>query len=73
MADRYEYNASVANQSKRQVENYIERYSRGLRNQNGEYIVNLCESNVPETIHFPNIEPELYFSIFYWKYKWHKN
>ena len=55
MADRYECNASVANQSKRQVENYIERYSRGLRNQNGEYIVNLCESNVPGTIHFPNI------------------
>ena len=65
MADRYECNASVANQSKGQAKIFIERYLRGLRNQNGEYIVNLCESNVPETIHFPNIEPELYFSISY--------
>ena len=30
-------------------EKYVVRYSRGLRNQNGQQLVNLCESNILET------------------------
>ena len=43
-------NESVASQSKRREENYRGgKYLRGLRNQNGEHFVNLCESNILET------------------------
>ena len=35
--------------TKRQEENYIGRYSKGLSNQNGEHLVNLYESNNFET------------------------
>ena len=42
-------NASAASQRKRLQENCTRRYSRGLRNQNGEHLVNLCESNIFET------------------------
>ena len=39
---------------KRREENFTERYSRGLRNQNGEHIINLCEINILEnTSHIP--------------------
>ena len=41
--------ASVASQSKRRGENFTERHSSGLRNQNGEYLTDLCESKIPET------------------------
>ena len=36
------------------------RYSRGLWNQNGEHLVNLCESNILET---QVIQPERYFLL----------
>ena len=36
-------------QAKRQEENYTGKYSKGLRHQNGEHLVNLCESNNFET------------------------
>ena len=42
-------NASVASQSKRRGENCAEMNSIGLRNQNGEHLLNLCESNILET------------------------
>ena len=42
-------NASVTSQSKRREENCTGRYLRGLRNQNGENFVNLCDSNILET------------------------
>ena len=42
-------NASVASQSKRREENCRAKYSRKLRNQNGEHPVNLYESNILET------------------------
>ena len=42
-------NASVASQSKRQEKNCPGNYSRRLRNQNGEHLVNLCESDILET------------------------
>ena len=35
--------------AKRQEENCAGIYSRGLRNQNGDYLVNLYESNILET------------------------
>ena len=41
-------NISVASQCKRRKENYTERYSRGLMNQNGEHLMNLCELNILE-------------------------
>ena len=43
-------NASASSQSKRQEENCKERYSRGLSNQNGKHLVNLCEANILETL-----------------------
>ena len=43
------HECSVASQSRRQGEKCVVRYSRGLRNQNGQQPVNLCESNIPET------------------------
>ena len=42
-------NASAASHSKRREENRTGRYSRGLKNQNEERLVNLCESNILET------------------------
>ena len=36
-------------QARRQEENCTRRYSEKLSNQNGEHIVNLCESNYFET------------------------
>ena len=60
-------NESVASQSKRREENYRGgKYLRGLRNQNGEHFVNLCESNILET---QVNQPELSF----WNNKQHKN
>ena len=41
-------NADIARQIKRREEHCTGRYSRGLVNQNGEHLVNICESNVPE-------------------------
>ena len=38
-----------ANQTKRREENCTERYSRGLKDQNGEHLVSICESNILET------------------------
>ena len=40
-------NANVASQKTKRK--FKVRYSRGLRNQNGEHHVNLCESNNLET------------------------
>ena len=40
-------NANVASQKTKRK--FKVRYSRGLRNQNGEHHVNLCESNILET------------------------
>ena len=37
---------SVTNQSQRREENCTGRYSSGLRNQNREHLINLCESNI---------------------------
>ena len=34
---------------KRREENGTRRYSRELRSQNGNYLLNLCESNILET------------------------
>ena len=42
-------NESVASQSKRQEENYRRKYSRELSNQNGEHLLNICESSILET------------------------
>ena len=42
-------NESVASPSKRREENYSGKYSRELSNQNGEHLLNLCESNILET------------------------
>ena len=39
-----------ANACKRREENTKRRYSNGLRNQNGEHIVNICELNILETL-----------------------
>ena len=39
--------------AKRQEEYWTERYSKGLKNQNGRYLVNLFESNNLETGHIP--------------------
>ena len=39
----------VASQCQRGKENITGRYSRGLRNQNGEHLVNIYESNILET------------------------
>ena len=45
---------SVAIQSKRWEDNCTGRYSRPLRNEYGEHLVNLCESNIPGTqVTFP--------------------
>ena len=41
-------NASVAGQSKRRGENCTGKYSRGLRNQNGQHLVNLRKLNIFE-------------------------
>ena len=41
-------NVGVTNQSKRLEENFTRRCLRRLRNKNGEYHVNLCESNIFE-------------------------
>ena len=38
--------------AQRQEENYAGRYWRGLRNQNGKYVVNLCKSNIIETTYW---------------------
>ena len=35
--------------AKDRKKNSTSRYSRGLRNQNGEHLVNLCESNILKT------------------------
>ena len=42
-------NATVANHRKKQEENSWEKYSRGLRNQNGEHSVNISKANILET------------------------
>ena len=42
-------NANVTSQSKCEKKNCTGRYSRGLRNQNGKYAVDLWESNILET------------------------
>ena len=43
--------------ARRQEENYTWRYSKGLKNQNGKYLVNLYESNDLETqVIFPIIK-----------------
>ena len=42
-------NVSVASQSKRRDENCTRRYLRGLRNQNGKHLVNLCQPDILET------------------------
>ena len=34
--------------TKRREKNCTGRYSTGLTNQSGEYVVNLCKSNIPE-------------------------
>ena len=39
-----------ANACKRREENITRKYSSGLRNQNGEHIVNICELNILETL-----------------------
>ena len=41
------------------------RYSRGLRNQNGEHVVSVFESNVLEIqVIFPAVnQPEIYFPL----------
>ena len=39
-------NADIARQIKRREEHCTGRYSRGLMIQNGEHLVNLCESNI---------------------------
>ena len=52
--------ASVASQSKRREGNCTGWYSTGLRNQNVEHLVNLCESNILETkVNYQ----ELYFML----------
>ena len=56
-------NASVASQSKRREENCTERYLRESRNQNGEYLVNLYESDILETSHSLYSELEFYFLL----------
>ena len=46
--------ANVVGQSKRREKNCRGKYPRGWRNQNGENLVNLCESNNLETqVKFP--------------------
>ena len=58
-------NANVTSQKR--GENWTERYLRKLQNQNGEHLVNLCDSSLLET--------KVYFQIFNqnfmscWKYK----
>ena len=42
-------NVGVASQIKRQEESCTGKYSRGLRNQNGGHLVDLCESYVLKT------------------------
>ena len=42
-------NGNVACRSIRREETCKGRYWRGLRNQNGEYLVNLCESKIIKT------------------------
>ena len=43
--------------TKRREENYAERYSRGLWNENGEHFRNLYESNILERqVVFPIVE-----------------
>ena len=57
-------NASVISQSKRREENCPGKYSRGLRNQNEEHLINLCESNILETqVIFP-IKGQNFLSVF---------
>ena len=62
-------NASVASQSKRRAENCPGRYSRGLKNRNGEHLVNPSESNILKTqaifltAFIVNKYPELYFRM----------
>ena len=41
-------NAVIARQIKRREEHCTGRYSRGLMIQNGEHLLNLCESNILE-------------------------
>ena len=57
-------NASVASQSKRQEKNCPGRYSRRLRNQNGEHLVNLCESDILETQVIFRIQGQNFTSLF---------
>ena len=40
---------NVSSRSKRRDKNCTWRYSKGLRNQNKEHLVNICESNILET------------------------
>ena len=42
-------NASVVGQNKRLDKNCTGKYSRWLRDQNGEHIINIWESNISET------------------------
>ena len=42
-------NGNVAWRTIRREETYKGRYLRGLKNQNGEHLVNLCESKIIKT------------------------
>ena len=51
--------------TKRPEKNWIGRYPRTSRNQNGEHLGNLCESNILETqVTFTTVnKPERYFLL----------
>ena len=53
--------------TKRQEENYTGSYSKGLKNQNGEYLVNTYESNKLDT-QVISFYSELAKFFFLWKY-----
>ena len=60
----YMINASVV---KKPEENWIGRYSKGLRNPNGERLENLCQSNNVQTqvqFNYLWLQPELYVPVF---------
>ena len=58
-------NADIAGQIKRREEHCTGRYLRGLMIQNGEHLVNLCESNILKAqVTFLKVNyPELYFIL----------
>ena len=47
---KIQINPIPTSQSKRREENCTGRYSKGLRDQNEEQLVNICESNILETL-----------------------